>query len=100
MKNISSIDGTEIEKRIELLQNCPNPFRTATEIRCTLPEEIKTAFICVFDLNGRQKQRFDLKERGETSITIDGNTLEPGMYIYTLVADGVEIDSKRMILTE
>jgi len=33
-------------------------------------------------------------------ITIAGNDLTPGMYLYSLFVDGNEIDTKRMILTQ
>ena len=56
--------------------------------------------ICVYDLSGSQKLRRDIGERGETGIRIEGNTLSPGMYVYSLIVDGAEIDSKRMILTD
>jgi hypothetical protein len=35
-----------------------------------------------------------------TSVTIEGHTLKAGMYLYTLIADGKEVDTKRMILTK
>lgn len=83
-----------------LSQNRPNPFRTSTVISCVLPDEVSDAFLCVYDLNGNQKMRRDIPQRGSVDITIEGNTLTAGMYIYTLIADGKEIDSKRMILTD
>jgi hypothetical protein len=36
----------------------------------------------------------------ETTGTINGNSFEPGMYLYALVIDGKEVDTKRMILTK
>lgn len=83
-----------------LSQNRPNPFNSTTTIECSIAETVGTAFLCVYDLNGSQKLRMDIHERGKTQISIDGSALQAGMYIYTLIADGVEIDSKRMILTE
>ncbi len=83
-----------------LSQNRPNPFRTSTVVSCVLPDDVSSAFLCVYDLNGNQKLRNNITERGNVDITIEGNTLTAGMYIYTLIADGVEIDSKRMILTD
>jgi hypothetical protein len=32
--------------------------------------------------------------------TIEGHTLKAGMYLYTLIADGKEVDTKKMILTK
>jgi len=83
-----------------LSQNRPNPFRASTVINCVLPEDVSDAFLCVYDLNGNQKMRRDISGRGSVDITIEGNTLNAGMYIYTLIADGNEIGSKRMILTD
>ena len=51
-------------------------------------------------MNGEQITGFDITERGSTSVTINGNTLSAGMYLYALVADGQVIDTKRMILTK
>ncbi|MBO5444596.1 MAG: T9SS type A sorting domain-containing protein [Muribaculaceae bacterium] len=95
----ASTDGLSIQKAV-LRQNRPNPFNTVTSIECTVPNETATAFICIYDLQGQQVHRIDLKERGDVVSTIDASSLRPGMYIYTLVADGAEIDSKRMIITD
>lgn len=83
-----------------LKQNKPNPFKTTTVIQCTVPESVSNAMICVYDLNGQQKLHRDIQQRGTIDVTIEGNTMSSGMYIYTLICDGVEIDSKRMILTD
>lgn len=71
-----------------------------TEIRCSLPESTSEAFICIYDMQGKQLRRIAVTERGLTSVTIEGSSLQPGMYIYSLIADGSEIGSKRMIITD
>ncbi len=85
---------------IVLGQNKPNPFDGATEIELYLPKEVESARLYVYNIAGKQLQAIDLKERGSSSVNIKGNELEAGMYIYTLVADGKEVASKRMILTD
>lgn len=90
-------DGTVVAS---LSQNRPNPFRATTVISCVVPEGVTEAFLCVYDLNGNQKLRKNIPTRGNVDITIDGSTLNAGMYIYTLITDGLEVDSKRMILTD
>ena len=96
----ASVDGLGFGTVASLSQNLPNPFRTSTVIGCTVPENAASAYICVYDLSGSQKLRCDIADRGETGITIEGNTLSPGMYVYSLIVDGAEIDSRRMILTD
>ncbi len=82
-----------------LYQNSPNPFNVSTRIRCTLPHNALDAMIFVYDLQGTQKLGKAVDGRGDTFVEIRGSELPAGMYIYTLVVDGREIDSKRMIIT-
>ncbi len=84
----------------KLFQNSPNPFSSVTTIKFTLPESVQNAIICIYNMQGKQLKQIDIAERGDKSISIEGYDLEAGMYIYALIADGKEIDSKRMILTK
>ena len=83
-----------------LYQNAPNPFNAETRIRYCLPESVLQADLYVYDLQGKQVKKIAVTERGESSVTIHGSELQAGMYIYALIADGQEVDSKRMILTK
>lgn len=83
-----------------LYQNKPNPFKATTEIRHNVPETAKDAMLCVYDLNGHQILRMTITDRGESATTIEAGKLTPGLYIYSLIIDGTEIDSKRMIVTD
>ena len=84
---------------VELFQNKPNPFNEATEISYVLPSNVQRAQLYVYDLNGSQIKSFELADRGRSSVTLQGRSLKAGMYIYTLIADGEEVATKRMILT-
>lgn len=86
--------------QIVLKQNKPNPFNTITTIDCEIPESVGNAFICIYDIQGHQLSRLNLHDRGNVSVSIEASTLNPGIYIYSLIADGTEIDSKRMIITD
>lgn len=92
--------GEVIEQKASLKQNKPNPFNTSTTIECTVPESAASAFICVYDLQGTQVMRLDINERGIVNSVIDASSLRQGMYIYSLIVDGTEVDSKRMIITD
>lgn len=95
----SGIDGPA-EVKASLSQNKPNPFSSTTKIDCVVPEEVADASIRIYDLQGKQVINLPVENRGATTVSIDGSSLSAGMYIYALIADGVEIDSKRMILTD
>lgn len=83
-----------------LYQNNPNPFSATTVIRFALPYETQQADLYIYNLQGEQIRRMEIADRGEGKVTLQGSELSAGMYIYSLVADGKEIDSKRMILTK
>ena len=83
-----------------LSQNDPNPFSSDTNIGVCLPDDVAQAAIYIYDLQGKQVRRLDVPERGQTIVTLHGGDLPAGMYIYSLIADGKELASKKMILTK
>ena len=82
-----------------LYQNTPNPFSLQTNIQYQIPVTSQNASIMVFDLNGKLIKTFPITNFGNSAITINGNELSPGMFVYSLIVDGKIIDTKRMILT-
>jgi len=83
-----------------LYQNTPNPFSSETEIRYYIPNNAGQASVLIFDMQGSLKKQMQITGKGNGSLTINASELPAGMYIYSLIVDGREIDSKRMILTE
>ncbi len=83
-----------------LYQNTPNPFNSQTRIRYELAEGTQAAEILVFDMNGRQLRAYTDLQAGDNSLVIEGSELEAGMYFYSLIVNGAEVATKRMILTK
>lgn len=82
-----------------LCQNIPNPFDQATTITYRLPERVATAMLLVCDMTGKLLQSYPLTLlAGDGSITLQAGSYAPGMYLYTLMIDGVSIDTKQMII--
>lgn len=82
-----------------LMQNTPNPFNQATEIGYRLPEGAATALIMVCDMNGKMLQTYPLPVNTTAgTLTIQAGSYTPGMYLYTLLVDGAQIDTKQMII--
>ena len=92
-------DATSIPAMATLAQNTPNPFSERTTIRFTLPENAQNAFIYIFDMSGKMQKQIPVDSSME-SVIIEGYELRAGMYIYSLVIGGKEIDTKRMILSK
>ena len=82
-----------------LNQNYPNPFNPNTiisyELRVTSFVKLK-----VFTVQGKEiKTLVDQKQgAGEYKIDFDAHELPSGVYFYTMLADGMLIDTKKMIL--
>lgn len=98
--NNSTLEITTLEEEVTtsvLYQNTPNPFKQNTTIRFNIIEEMTSASIMVFNMNGGLIKTVPLTNE-QQELTIRGGDLKAGMYLYTLVVDGNEIDTKRMIL--
>lgn len=83
-----------------LYQNDPNPFTENTTIKCVIPSSVQNAVLYIYDMNGHQIDSRTVTERGNASLTIEGSSLDAGMYLYSLITDGTVVDTKRMILTK
>lgn len=80
-----------------LYQNTPNPFKEKTVIRFKLAENVQNAAICIFDMQGKMLKKVPIS-LGMESISIGGYELGEGMFLYSLIVNGKEVDTKRMIL--
>jgi hypothetical protein len=94
----STPDNSELSANT-LFQNVPNPFLDDARIEYYLLSDVQKAAICIYDLNGKQLRCFPIENRGYGSVTISGKDLSAGIYLYSMISDGILIDTKRMILT-
>ena len=90
---------TANSKGYTLSQNVPNPFTSNTTISFTLSNATDRAILMVTDLNGKMLLQYNLA-KGSTQQLISGNSLPAGIYIYSLVVNGNEVMSKKMVLTK
>ena len=93
----STGSGSQLEQP-KLEQNQPNPFKENTIIKYYLPQSAGNAQLTVSSLDGKVLESFKLDGKGFGQVLIDGGSLSPGTYIYTLEIAGQRADSKRMIL--
>jgi len=83
-----------------LNQNIPNPFSVNTSIEMYVPNTVSRATLYIYNMQGEQIKYIAVSERGNTAVILEGHTLKAGMYLYTLITDGKEVDTKKMILTK
>ncbi len=84
----------------QLFQNNPNPFNFKTVIKFSLHPVVKSAAILIFDLQGGLVLSFTDLQKNCCNVVVDALALKPGMYLYSLIADDLEVDTKRMIITK
>ena len=98
----SGVTATDVVNdlpRAVLYQNAPNPFSERTEIKFELPGNAVNTYIYIFNMQGALIKQIPIN-RNQSSVIINGSELTAGMYLYSLIVDGKEIDTKRMILTK
>lgn len=83
---------------LSLGQNKPNPFGATTTIDVSVPETVQNAFIYVYDLQGKKVDQVDIAAHGKQSIQLTTANLTDGMYLYSLIADGKVVETRRMIV--
>lgn len=99
LENKNNFSGSTLsdETGNKLYQNTPNPFGQETSVRYSIKTMEQSAFIIVYDLNGREIVKYPVE--GDGSITVQSEKLQPGMYLYSLVIDGAAVDTKRMVFS-
>lgn len=83
-----------------LSQNIPNPFTGMTSVSVNIANTFKSASLRVYNLNGEEIKVYHITSSGNSKININCSELNAGIYLYSLVVDNNEIDTKRMILTK
>jgi hypothetical protein len=83
----------------KLEQNIPNPFSGSTVIRYSFVEGNR-ASLMIFDLNGTAIHQVENLETGDHELVLELSKLASGMYYYSLVVDGAESVTKRMVLNK
>jgi hypothetical protein len=74
----------------------PNPFHESATVSVHKNAPLQNATFTLYDITG--KIVLQMVNLTSTTISIDRNTLESGVYFYTLVDNGVEIGSGKLIV--
>lgn len=98
VRGTTGVDGSSISQN-KLYQNTPNPFKEKTTIHFTLADDARDAYICIFDMTGKPVKKLPISS-GTDSISFGGYEIGEGMFLYSLIVNGQEIDTKRMIITK
>ena len=94
-----SIINNNVPAEFSLFQNYPNPFNPATNIKYNISSASFVSII-IYDAIGRKVTGLVNEKQSEGSYekTFSAENIPSGIYFYTLYADGVKIDTKKMML--
>ena len=93
-------ENQKVPDNFELMQNYPNPFNPETNIKFTLPKASMVSLI-IYDISGKEVIKLidDLNiSAGTTTKTFYGNNLSSGLYFCSLIVNGKNSSSMKMII--
>ena len=95
--NIQNLNSTP--RGFNLSQNYPNPFNPTTSIKFKV-ESSKNIRLTVFDITGKQVALLvnGKLNPGEYRYMFDGSGFSSGVFFYELKADGIVVDTKKMLM--
>ncbi len=99
-RNEATAINTVDEAVLSLAQNNPNPFSESTSIEVSVPQSVRSASLFIYDMSGKMLKRIAVTGRGTSRVPVTAEGLTEGMYLYTLVADGKVVGTKKMILAK
>lgn len=98
-KVAANIENNEILKDCKLFQNSPNPFKGNTTIKFELSNNAVNASINIYNNTGKLIKVIPVNNN-MTEVSFQNVGLSNGIYYYTLIVNGLSIDTKRMIIAE
>jgi hypothetical protein len=96
---VQSLEQAGPTTKNKLEQNIPNPFSGTTVIRYSWVEGNR-ASLMIFDLNGTTVHKLENLAKGDQELSLELSNLASGLYYYSLVVDGAESITKRMVLNK
>ena len=76
------------------------PVNEGASIKCYIPTGSSDASLMVFDVNGILKKSIPIAGRNEQLVSLHDKNLTAGIYYYSLVVNGEEVDTHKIIFTE
>ena len=98
-RGTTDIKKDTFAKKCVLYQNSPNPFKENTVIRFKLADDVRDAAICIFDMTGKTIKKLPILS-GMESVSVGGYEIGEGMFLYSLIVNGQEIDTKKMVISK
>jgi trimeric autotransporter adhesin len=81
-------------------QNSPNPLTNFSKVEYFIPYEAGTGEVGIYDFHGTLIKSYNLLTKGKGTVEFSTDGMQPGMYFYTLIIDGVNVETKRLVVSK
>ncbi len=88
---------TKATEESGLSDNIPNPFQETSVIECQIQPDAKKAVLVISTTLGEVLRNYALNT-GDNKVVVDGTSLRPGVYYYSLFVDGQRVATKKMLV--
>ncbi len=97
--NVEGINFGNNLDQFELHQNYPNPFNPKTKISYRV-NKLSQISLEVYDAIGNNVKRINdgIKSPGSYNIVFEASSLTSGIYFYRLMANGIKVATKKMVV--
>jgi hypothetical protein len=99
-QTLNNTVGSESSNKCWMKQNRPNPYIEKSTIDYFLPENIQSASLSIFTLEGVTLRSVEIKQRGFLKYELGQLAITPGIYFATLYADNEKVQTIRIVLVE
>lgn len=96
--NKTPVSSTATLSKALLFQNEPNPFTEHTLIKYFIPAKANQTLLKITTVDGQLLQTIPISTKGEGQTYLKTDNLVNGVYFYSLVVDGIIVESKKMIV--
>lgn len=88
-------------EQFRLLHNYPNPFNPSTTIEYFVPKRAEIT-VEIYNVTGQKVQTLSsgVQNAGNYSLTFDGKNVASGVYFYRLSANGLTVQTRKMLLVK
>jgi len=87
----------QLQQKAILSQNHPNPFHENTIVNYFIPKDVQNAKIQITTVDGKIVDQVNIMEVGKGQVIIKNSFYSSGTYYYSLVLDGLVVETKRMV---
>ena len=89
--------GQGLSQPVNLIDIYPNPVTDKAYIGYQLSSDVRAARLMIYNILGNRVKEIELPRHGH-KVELPANELRSGVYFYSLYADGVRQETKRLVV--